>query len=70
MVDLLGYSAMLLVLISVSMSNIKAFRILNSIACGMFVVYGFILSTTPTYPIIIMNIAVILINIYHLTKKK
>ncbi len=63
--EILGYASMALVLISMLMKNMKTLRILNSISCAMFVVYGFALNA---YPIIIMNILVIFINVYRLRK--
>jgi uncharacterized protein with PQ loop repeat len=38
---------------------------MNSIACGMFVIYGMMLEA---YPIIIMNVLVIAINLYQLKR--
>lgn len=64
-IEIFGYISMLVVLISMTMKNIKNLRILNSIACAMFVIYGIVLSA---YPIVLMNILVIAINLYNLKK--
>ena len=63
-----GYIAMVLLLISFMMKDVKRLRIINSIACAFFVVYGFMLATS--WPIIISNGAIIIINIYYLFFKK
>lgn len=67
MVEAFGYLSMVVVLVSMLMKDIKTLRIVNSIACGMFVIYGFMLGS---YPIVIMNVLVIAINIYKLVDWK
>ena len=47
------------------LKNIKTLRMLNSIACAMFIVYGV---AHETYPVVIMNFLVIVINLYQLKK--
>jgi|LauGreDrversion4_2_1035121.scaffolds.fasta_scaffold06306_3 hypothetical protein len=64
-IEIFGYISMIVVLVSMTMKNIKKLRIINSIACAMFVVYGIILSA---YPIVLMNILVIFINLHNLKK--
>lgn len=64
-VEIFGYLAMCVVLISMTLKDIKKLRIVNSISCLMFVFYGIMLHA---YPIIIMNILVILINLYRIKK--
>lgn len=66
LIEIWGYFAMCIVLISMMMKNMKWLRILNSIACAMFIFYGFVLGA---YPIIIMNILVIVINLVRLKKE-
>jgi len=67
MIEIWCYISMIVVLASMMMKDMKKLRITNSIACAMFVVYGLI---HETYPIVIMNILVILINLYQLKKNK
>jgi len=67
MVEAFGYLAMVVVLVSMLMRDIRKLRIVNSIACGMFVIYGVMLAA---YPIIIMNLLVIAINVYKLVDWK
>jgi uncharacterized protein with PQ loop repeat len=66
-IELFGYAAMIVVLISMLMKDMKHLRIVNTIACSMFVFYGYLLNS---YPIIIMNVLVITINVYKLYKGK
>ena len=65
LIEIWGYTSMIFVLISMLMKNIKSLRILNSIACLMFVLYGLVLGA---YPIVVMNILVIAINVFRLIK--
>ena len=66
--ELVGYLAMLVLLISFLMKDIRRLRTLNTIACAFFVAYGFMLATS--WPIIISNASIIGINIYYLFFKK
>ncbi|WP_412984216.1 uroporphyrinogen decarboxylase [Pontimicrobium sp. IMCC45349] len=63
-----GYLAMVTLLVSFMMKNIKKLRIINSFACAFFVIYGFMLATS--WPIIISNASIIGINLYYLFVKK
>ena len=67
--DWVGYTAMATVLISFLMKKVNNLRLVNSVGCLLFVVYGFMLSPL-SYPIIITNTAIFLINIYYLVLKK
>lgn len=67
MLEIFGYISMVVVLISMMMENMKWLRILNSVACAMFVVYGFFHNA---YPVVLMNIIVIIINLYKLKQGK
>ena len=64
----IGYIATLILLISFTMKNLRSLRIINSIACLLFVVYGIMLSNA--WPIIISNAAIFTINFYYLFIKK
>ena len=64
----IGYAAMTVLLISFLMKDVKKLRIINSIACILFVAYGFLLETS--WPIIISNGAIAMINLYYLVIKK
>jgi hypothetical protein len=65
MIEVFGYISMIVVLISTMMKDMKKLRIINSIGCLMFVIYGLYMQT---YPIVAMNIVVILIHFWRLYK--
>ena len=64
----IGYAASAGVLISFLMKDIKTLRIVNSVGCFLFVIYGVMLNIS--IPIIITNVAILLINFYYLFLKK
>tara|TARA_B110000967_G_scaffold21187_1_gene19672 strand:+ start:795 stop:1025 length:231 start_codon:yes stop_codon:yes gene_type:complete len=66
--ELVGYLAMVVLLASFLMKDIRRLRTLNTIACALFVAYGFMLATS--WPIIISNASIIGINFYYLFLKK
>jgi len=66
--DWVGYAAMLALLISFTMKDVRKLRFINSIGAILFVVYGFMLTTS--WPIIITNVSILGINIYYLYLKK
>lgn len=63
-----GYAASLALIISFTMKNINTLRIINSLGAILFVVYGIMLQTS--YPIIITNAFILMVNIYYLTYKR
>lgn len=65
--DFIGYLASFLVLFSFLMKKMRSLRIINTLGCTLFVAYGFLLDFS--WPIIITNVAIIIINIYYLSKK-
>lgn len=67
LIEIFGYFAMIVVLISIVFTNIITLRIVNTMACVLFVLYGILIHSNP---IIIMNILCIIINIYKLSKYK
>ena len=62
-----GYLASAAVLGSFLMKNIRMLRIVNTVGCTLFVVYGFILPQV-SWPIIVTNVAIILVNAYYLAR--
>jgi hypothetical protein len=64
-----GYAAMGTVLVSFLMKDLKHLRIVNSLGCLIFVVYGFMLAPL-SMPIIITNTAIFGINMYYLFFKR
>ena len=63
-----GYAASVGVLLSFLMKDIVKLRLINMVGCALFVVYGFMLNTS--WPIIITNVAILLVNMYYLLKTK
>jgi uncharacterized protein with PQ loop repeat len=66
--EFIGYLASFLVLFSFLMKKMRSLRIINTLGCTLFVAYGFLLGFS--WPIIITNVAIIIINIYYLSKKE
>lgn len=64
-IELVGYLASILIVISLTMSSIVKLRIINSIGCSLFVVYGIVLGAIP---VAISNGLIIFINLYYLHK--
>lgn len=62
-VEWIGYGASILIVISLMMTSIIKLRIINSIGCFLFVIYGMYVKA---YPVAISNAVIILINIYNL----
>ncbi|MGC6430068.1 MAG: uroporphyrinogen decarboxylase [Jejuia sp.] len=67
-VEWLGYMAMATVLVSFLMKSIIKLRIVNGIGALLFIAYGFLLQPVSK-PIIITNVAILVINILHVLKK-
>lgn len=67
-IEWVGYAAMATVLVSFLMKSVNKLRIVNSLGCLLFVLYGFLLEPFSK-PIIITNTAIFCINIYYLFKK-
>jgi uncharacterized protein with PQ loop repeat len=65
--ELIGYIASALVLLSFFMKEIRVLRMVNSVGCAFFVFYGVLLGSIP---IIITNVAILLVNFYYLYLKK
>lgn len=63
-----GYIASVLVLVSFLMRNIRKLRMINTLGCITFIVYGVLLNWS--WPIIITNAAITCINLYYLFIKR
>lgn len=63
--ELFGFLASFIVLISLLMSSILKLRWINLIGAVMFSVYGFLIEA---YPVGFLNLAIVFINIYYLVK--
>jgi len=66
MLEIIGYIATAMIAISFSMANINKLRIINSLGCVLWIGYGFGLNS---YPIIITNTLILVLNIFFLVKK-
>lgn len=64
-IEAVGYLGSALVLVSFLMVSVRKLRIVNSIGSVIFTVYAFIIHS---YPTAIMNLCLVIINIYHLVK--
>lgn len=63
-VEFIGYSASAFIMGSfLIFKNIKLLRIINGIGCLLFVVYGYFIDS---WPIIIPNVFIFLVQIYYL----
>lgn len=67
--EYVGYLASLMVLLSFTMKDIKKLRLVNMSGCILFIIYGFLMpSFRIGLPIIIANVAILIVNIYYLVK--
>ncbi|MEN2399123.1 uroporphyrinogen decarboxylase [Flavobacterium sp. MC2016-06] len=66
--EAVGYLASFALIVSFLMKNINTLRIVNSIGCSLFVIYGFMLATS--WPIIITNLFILGVNIFYLSKSR
>ncbi|MCK6649323.1 MAG: uroporphyrinogen decarboxylase [Bacteroidia bacterium] len=65
--EMIGYVASFIVLISFLMKNMIKLRIVNSVGCGLFVIYGILLHNSV--PIILTNSVILFIHLYYLLKE-
>lgn len=66
-IEWLGYLASILIVVSLTMTDIIQLRIINTLGCICFVIYGL---TVKAYPVALSNFIIILINFYNLYKLK
>ncbi len=62
-IEWIGYIASFLVAVSFIFRNVKYLRIVNTIGCITFVIYGYFIDS---YPVMIANMFIFIMNIYHL----
>ena len=60
-----GYIAFFLWLFPSIFRNVKYLRLVNTIGCITFVVYGYFIES---YPVMIANMFIFIMNIYHLKR--
>lgn len=63
--ELVGYFASFLVLVSLLMSSVVKLRIINSIGSAIYVVYALVIHS---YPTALMNLGLVIINLYYLIR--
>lgn len=61
--DLFGYAASGVVLLSFLMKDIRKLRWLSILGCTMFILYGFLIESIP---VVVTNVAITSINFWHL----
>jgi GNAT superfamily N-acetyltransferase len=65
MLEYIGYLASAIILVSLLMSSVKKLRWINLFGSFTFVIYGILIEA---YPVAVLNIATVAINIYYLIK--
>ena len=66
-IEWVGYAASICIAISLVMTDIIKLRIINTIGCILFVIYGF---SVKAYPVGVVNAFICCVNIYYLIKMK
>ncbi|WP_195987146.1 YgjV family protein [Clostridium sp. D53t1_180928_C8] len=64
-IEWVGYVASIMIAISIIMTDIVKLRVINSIGCILFAIYGF---TVKAYPVGIINSFIFFVNSYYLYK--
>ena len=67
MIELIGWIASVVVLVSMTFKTMWKLRLMNSIACVMWIVYGYLISNNPT---IFVNFAILVTHIIWFIKNK
>lgn len=67
LVNLIGYLAPACLVVSFLFKSVTKLRIANSVGCLLFIAYGLLIEA---YPVVIANVVIVAINIYHLFLKK
>jgi hypothetical protein len=67
MIDLLGWLSSVVVLVSMTFKTMWKLRLTNSIACIMWVCYGYFISNNPT---MFVNLAILITHIIWFVKNK
>lgn len=66
--EMVGYLGSVVVLASFFTKNMKNLRVVNSVGCALFALYGYMLGCK--IPMMATNIAIIFVNAYFLLGKK
>ena len=65
MLSLIGYLGSALVIVSLSMSNIRRLRLMNLCGAGLVAIFAF---GTQSWPVAILNSVIVCLNVFHLIK--
>ena len=65
MIEVVGYIATFLVMMSFVMKDVNRLRVINALGCVAWIVYGVMLDS---YPVIITNVGILAINSGHLLR--
>ena len=66
-IEWVGYAASICISISLLMTDMFKLRIINSIGCILFVIYGF---SIKAYPVGGINLFIFFVNIYFIIKMR
>lgn len=66
-VEWIGYLASIFIVISLMMTSVVKLRVINTVGCILFVIYGVIVGA---YPVVISNSIIVFINLYRLYQVK
>ncbi|NPA42797.1 MAG: uroporphyrinogen decarboxylase [Chlorobi bacterium] len=64
-VELVGYAATVVLIASFAIDDFLLFRIVNSVGCFLFILYGILKKATP---VTITNLAIVSLNLYYIIK--
>ena len=67
LIEILGYSGTALIVISMMMSSVTKLRIINMLGSVVTTIYATICGT---WPIVLLNVSLFLINLHHLVKDR
>ena len=67
MTEYIGYAASALVLKSYLMKDMTYLRVVNTVGCLVFIIYGVFIASIP---VVITNSAIVLVNLYYLFAAK
>lgn len=62
-VEILGYVASFLLLLAMTMTSVVKLRVLNTLGCILYIVYGLWIEA---YPVAVMNAAIACVNLVHI----
>jgi uncharacterized protein with PQ loop repeat len=67
MIDLIGWIASLVVLISMTYKTMWKLRLINSVACVIWIYYGYLITNNPT---MFVNLSILIAHIVWFSKNK